>query len=153
MLDINGQCSPHKAEAEGGCGVIGIACNERIAARHLLQALIQMRNRGNGKGGGVAAVGLVPGELGVTKEVLEKDYLLNVAYLEPSCRKEVERKHIEPVFEVDHIRPAPRIDDFRTIEGLDIQPPEVYSYFVRVKRGVLNEFKKRHNFNAAGEKA
>ncbi len=35
-----------KNEAEGGCGVIGIACSEKIAARHLLQALVQMRNRG-----------------------------------------------------------------------------------------------------------
>ncbi len=152
-LDINGQCSPRKAEAEGGCGVIGIACDEKIAACHLLQSLIQMRNRGNGKGGGIAAVGLIPEELGVTREVLEKDYLLNVAYLETSCRKEVERKHIEPVFEIDHVRPAPMIDDFRTIEGLDIQPPEVYSYFVRVKQDVLAEFMKKNNFKAAGEKA
>ena len=66
-----------KNEAEGGCGVIGIACSEKIAARHLLQALVQMRNRGNGKGGGIAAVGLVPEELGVSKEVLETDYLLS----------------------------------------------------------------------------
>ncbi|MFC1912191.1 glutamate synthase [Chloroflexota bacterium] len=152
-LDINGRRLPRKAEAEGGCGVIGIACDEQIAARHLLQALIQMRNRGNGKGGGIAAVGLIPGELGVTREVLEKDYLLNIAYLELSCRKEVEQKHIEPVFEIDHVRPAPRIDDFRAIDGLDIQPPEVYSYFVRVKRDVLDKFMKENNFNAAGEKA
>jgi hypothetical protein len=67
-------------EAEGGCGVIGIACSEQIPARHLLQALQQMRNRGNNKGGGIAAVGLVPEELGVSKETLQEDYLLSIAY-------------------------------------------------------------------------
>ena len=49
----------HNPAAEGGCGVIGIACSERIAGRHLLQSLDQMKNRGNGKGGGIAAVGVM----------------------------------------------------------------------------------------------
>ena len=60
--------------AEGGCGVIGIACSEKIAGRHLLQSLIQMRNRGNGKGGGIAAVGLIPEEFGVSQKIMEEDY-------------------------------------------------------------------------------
>ncbi len=137
----------HKSEAEGGCGVIGIACSEKIAARHLLQALIQMRNRGNGKGGGIAAVGLIPEELGVSKELLENDYLLNLAYLEPDCQGELEQKYIKPIFEIDHIRHAPIIDDFRTIKGLEIQPPEVYTYFVRVKPEVLSEFKQRNGLD------
>ena len=137
-----------KSEAEGGCGVIGIACSEKIAARHLLQALIQMRNRGNGKGGGLAAVGLVPSELGVSQEVLDQDYLLNIAYLEPDCRAEVEEKHINPVFETDHIRRAPRMSDFRAIIGLGIQPPEVYQYFVRPKSGVVDEFKRKNGFDS-----
>ncbi len=136
-----------KVEAEGGCGVIGIACSEKIAARHLLQALIQMRNRGNGKGGGIAAVGLIPGELGVSQDLLENDYLLNIAYLEPDCREKVEQKHIKPVFEIDHIRRAPRIDDFKAIKGIEIQPPEVYMYFVRVKDDVLSGFKKRNGID------
>jgi len=137
-----------KSEAEGGCGVIGIACSEKIAARHLLQALIQMRNRGNSKGGGIAAVGLIPEELGVSKDLLENDYLLNLAYLEPDCRREVEQKHIKPIFEIEHIRHAPQMDDFRAIKGLEIQPPEVYMYFVRVKHEVLHEFRKRAGLHA-----
>ena len=137
----------HKSEAEGGCGVIGIACSEKIAARHLLQALIQMRNRGNSKGGGIAAVGLVPEELGISKEVLESDYLLSIAYLEPECREEVEHKHIEPIFDIDHVRYAPRIGDFRTIKSLEIKPPEVYMYFVRVKPEAVLEFKKKLNLD------
>ncbi|MCJ7533704.1 MAG: hypothetical protein MUO64_22105, partial [Anaerolineales bacterium] len=105
--------------AEGGCGVIGIACSERIAGHHLLQALDQMRNRGNGKGGGIAAVGLVAEEFGVTQEILNNDYLLAVAYLDPVCREEVERKHIFPIFEVDHTRHAPHLADYRTLKNLE----------------------------------
>jgi glutamate synthase domain-containing protein 1/glutamate synthase domain-containing protein 3 len=137
-----------KSEAEGGCGVIGIACSEKIAARHLLQALIQMRNRGNGKGGGLAAVGLVPSELGVSQEVLDRDYLVNIAYLESDCRAEVENKYIGPVFETDYIRHAPRMPDFRAISGLEIQPPEVYQYFVRPKASVVDDFKRKNGFDS-----
>ena len=40
--------------AEGGCGVVGLASEIPVAGRHLFDSLEQMRNRGNGKGGGVA---------------------------------------------------------------------------------------------------
>ncbi len=133
-----------KAEAEGGCGVIGIACDEKIPARHLLQALKQMRNRGNGKGGGIAAVGLIPEELGVNREILERDYLLAVAYLEPAVRPLVEKTHIYPTFDVDHVGHVPTLKDFRALPGLEIQPPDVYYYFVRVKPALLEEFQKSH---------
>ncbi len=134
----------HKAEAEGGCGVIGIACSAKIPGRHLLQALTQMRNRGNGKGGGIAAVGLIPEELGVTQEILERDYLLAIAYLDPSVRSEVEETHIQPTFEVDHVGHVPTLKDFRELKGLEVQPPDVYYYFVRVKRDVFEKFKQSH---------
>ena len=42
-------------EAEGGCGVTGFACSIPVGGRHIYEPSIQMRNRGNGKGGGVAA--------------------------------------------------------------------------------------------------
>ena len=127
--------------AEGGCGVIGIACSKKIAGRHLLQSLIQMRNRGNGKGGGIAAVGLIPDEFGVSSKVMEEDYLLALAYLDSSVREEVERSSIEPVFEIDHIREQPHIEDYSTIEGLDVPPPDVVYYFVRIKPEVLSTFR------------
>lgn len=130
--------------AEGGCGVIGIACNQAIPARHLLQSLVQMRNRGNGKGGGVAAVGLQPGEMGVSQAVLEQDYLLTIAYLDDSARAEVERDHIEPVFEIDHTRYIERMDDHTKL-GLEIRPPEVYQYFARVKSAAIDAFREAHN--------
>ena len=143
-----GQQSAARDEAaEGGCGVIGLACSEQVAGRHLLQALDQMRNRGNGKGGGIAAVGLVPEEFGVTREVLEEDYLLAVAYLDPACRAEVERQFIRPIFEIDHIRPAPHLEDHRALPRLEVRPPEVYQYFVRVRPQTLKAFREQHGLD------
>lgn len=130
--------------AEGGCGVIGIACSEQIPGRHLLQALDQMRNRGNGKGGGIAAVGLVPEEFGISQQVLDEDYLLAVAYLDPACRDEVERKHILPIFEIDHTLPAPQLDDYRALPRLEVRPPDVMLYFGRVKEKVYQNFLAAH---------
>ena len=83
--------------AEGGCGVIGISCSEIIPARHLLQSLVQMRNRGNGKGGGIAAVGLKPDEFNIDQDILHNDTLLAVAYLDNNCRSTLEKKYIETV--------------------------------------------------------
>src|SRR5438270_12724836 len=84
-----------ETEAEGGCGVIGIAASVPVSGRHLLQALHQMRNRGNGKGGGAAAVGLDPDFFGIRPEILERDYLLAIAYLDSSARPQVESTFIE----------------------------------------------------------
>lgn len=129
---------------EGGCGVIGMASNEQVAGRHLLQALDQMRNRGNGKGGGVAVVGLVPEAFGVTREVLDNDYMVTVAYLDPTCREDVEKQHIYPTFDVDHVYQMPHIADYRTLPSLDVEPPEVVVYFCRVKPDVRKAFSKRN---------
>ncbi len=145
--DFRAQPLSGSSEAEGGCGVIGIACDEKIRGHHLLQSMIQMRNRGNSKGGGIAAVGLIPEEHGVSREVLENDYLLTVAYLEPGCRQEVERKYIEPVFNLDYQRAVPHVDDFSAIKGIEIQPPEVYTYFVRVKPEAVNEFQQKNGLD------
>ena len=138
--------SPRKSEGEGGCGVVGVACNEKIAGRHLLPALEQMRNRGNGKGGGIAAVGLSPEQFGVTQEILEQDYLLNVAYLDASAQAQVEREHIELLFEVDHVRCLPHEEDSGTAL---VGPPEVIQYFVRVKPAVVSEFVRANGLEEA----
>ena len=55
-----------KAADEGGCGVTGFACTVPVGGRFIYEPSIQMQNRGNGKGGGIAAVGLVPSEMGVS---------------------------------------------------------------------------------------
>jgi glutamate synthase domain-containing protein 1 len=134
-----------KAEAEGGCGVIGIACSEKIVGRHLLQSLKQMRNRGNGKGGGIAAVGLAPQELGVSQEILQNDYLLTIAYLDVNARPQVEHGYVDPVFEVDYVRSVPHSEEF----GSDPRPPEVFQYFVRVRPEVIQRFLESNSLRAS----
>jgi glutamate synthase domain-containing protein 1/glutamate synthase domain-containing protein 3 len=131
-------------EAEGGCGVVGLACNAPLEGKYLLQSLVQMRNRGNGKGGGIAALGLDPVQLGVSKEILNEDYILQVAYLDRSVRRQVEDDHIRQFFEVDHEYTVAAVQDYRLV-GLDVEPPEVVRYFVRVKPEVLDDFKQKHN--------
>jgi glutamate synthase domain-containing protein 1/glutamate synthase domain-containing protein 3 len=138
--------------AEGGCGVIGIACSEKIAGRHLLQSLTQMRNRGNGKGGGIAAVGLDASQFGVSPQVLEEDYLLTVAYLDPSVRTEVEDSAIIPTFRIDHTREQPHIEDYRALNGLDVRPPEVVYYFVSVRPEFSAAFREEHNLSEASQR-
>src|SRR5215467_14749044 len=110
-------------EAEGGCGVIGMAASVPIAGRHLLQALQQMRNRGNGKGGGAAAVGLDPDFFGVQPALLSNDYLLSIAYLDRSVRSRIESDFIEHTYTIDQVFRIPSLTDFRSIPGLEIQPP------------------------------
>lgn len=122
-----------KQEAEGGCGVIGVACAEQMAAKHLLPALTQMCNRGNGKGGGIAAAGLKPEALGVTSDILENSYLLAIAYLDLSCQNALEKQFIHPLFEVDHRMLFPHLDSYQSLKDVTVRPPEVMIYFVRLK--------------------
>src|SRR5512143_1418254 len=75
--------------AEGGCGVLGFAANLPVAGRHVLSASRQMHNRGNGKGGGIAMVGLDPAQARVDAETLRSHYLIQIALLDPQARAEV----------------------------------------------------------------
>ncbi len=134
----------YKADEEGGCGVTGFAASIPVAGRHIFQPSVQMHNRGNGKGGGIAAVGLVPEALGVSQEILDEDYLIQIAYLDAEARKQVEDRFITAVFRVDHARRQPTIDDWHDLPGLAVQPPEVWQYFVRVKQDVLQSFIQQH---------
>jgi glutamate synthase domain-containing protein 1/glutamate synthase domain-containing protein 3 len=133
-----------KGEDEGGCGVTGFAASVPVSGKHIFQPSIQMHNRGNGKGGGIAAVGLVPEALGVSQEILDEDYLIQVAYLDEASRAAVEAQFITPMFKVDHSQRIPTIDDWRDLPGLVVKPPEVWRYFVRVKPDVLQHFIQRH---------
>src|SRR5215831_19170346 len=128
-----------KMESEGGCGVIGVAASVPIEGRYLLQSLVQMKNRGNGKGGGIAAVGLDPDQLGVTRQILEEDYIVQVAYLDASVRGAVEQEFIHSVFLVDHSSPVMAVDIHR-VPGLEVEPPFVYRYFCRVRPDMLSKF-------------
>ncbi len=134
-----------KAEEEGGCGVTGFACSIPVSGRHIIAPSYQMHNRGNGKGGGIAAIGLSPEDLGVSPEILQEDYLLQVAFLDPASRPAVERSFIEPFLEVHHSSPIPALKDYREVAGLEAKPPDVYRYFVRVKKEILADFMARNH--------
>ncbi len=137
---VEGLSLGRKVEAEGGCGVVGAACSEPIAGRHFLQSLLQMKNRGNGKGGGIAALGLTPEQLGVSKQILQEDYLIQIAYLDPSAIGAVEAEFILPNLRVDSAEWLETVADYKSIPGLEVKPPKVRRYFCRVKEEVLAQF-------------
>lgn len=128
-----------KTTAEGGCGVLGVASSVPIKGKYLLQPMLQMHNRGNGKGGGIAAVGLSHRQLGVSKKILEKSYLLQVAYLDPRIRKQVESEFVEPYLSVDYKEKVSTLSDYKSL-GLEVRPPDVWRYFVRVDEDALESF-------------
>ena len=124
---------------EGGCGVVGFAASVPVAGRNIFEASYQMHNRGNGKGGGIAAGGLVPEQMGVDADTLRDNYILQIALLDPGAQKDVEDAFITPNFRIDHQEMIPHLDDFHDA-GLEVRPPDVVRYFVRVKEEVLTDF-------------
>ncbi len=139
-------------EAEGGCGVTGFASTIPVGGKHIYEPSIQMRNRGNGKGGGIAACGLVPEDMGVSRETLEEDYILQIALLDPNARKDIEKTVLEPYFDVEQGGLIPTVDDYRDVPLLEIKPPDVVRYFVRVKPAILEQFAEENNLNGLTER-
>lgn len=134
-------------EAEGGCGVVGLASTVPMAGRHILRPLEQMHNRGNGKGGGIAAVGLDHDQMRVPKETLEEDYLVQVAYLRPDVRAALEFEFIEPSYRVDAKYKVDTVTDKNCIPDMEVTPPEVWRYFCRAKKDALDEFVKKNRLS------
>jgi glutamate synthase domain-containing protein 1 len=126
--------------AEGGCGVLGFAANVPIAGRHIVTASQQMHNRGNGKGGGIAAAGLDPAQMHVSPTVLRTHYLIQVAYIDPGARAEVERECLMGRFNIAESYQVETLDDYRSVRGLEVRPPEVIRYFCQVRPDVLARF-------------
>jgi len=129
-----------RSAEEGGCGVTGFACTIPLAGRFIYEPSVQMQNRGNGKGGGIAAVGLTPEQMGVSRDVLDNYYLLQIALLDPSCHAELERQFILPHFDVALSARLPHIGDYRDIPGLEVRPPDVHRYIIRAKPELLKTF-------------
>ena len=71
--------------------------------------------------------------MGVSRKVLDEDYILQVALLDPTARAEVEKNCIEPYFDIDQGGLIPTVDDYRDVALLEVRPPDVARYFVRVK--------------------
>jgi glutamate synthase domain-containing protein 1/glutamate synthase domain-containing protein 3 len=135
------RCLPISRDAEeGGCGVTGFACTIPLAGRFIYEPSVQMQNRGNGKGGGIAAVGLTSEQMGVPSEVLDSHYLLQIAMLDSTCHADLEREFILPNFDIALSTRQAHIDDYRDIPGLEVRPPDVHRYVVRVKPDVLTAF-------------
>jgi glutamate synthase domain-containing protein 1/glutamate synthase domain-containing protein 3 len=145
---VNGlRRGPIRKEAEeGGCGVVGFACSIPVGGRHIYEPSCQMHNRGNGKGGGIAAVGFVPEQVGVSREVLDSHYMLQVGLLDSKVRGAVEEEFINPFFDVAASAMLPTVDDYRDVEGLEVKPPDVLRSFVRVKPAVLDRFIRENGF-------
>ena len=135
-----------KESEEGGCGVTGFACSIPVGGKHIFEPSVQMHNRGNGKGGGIAAAELVAADLGVSQSVLDDCYMVQVALLEPESRGDVEKHCLLPFMDIQDGRAVPTLDDYRQVEGLEIKPPDVWRYFVRVKPDILSQFADQNSF-------
>jgi len=143
----------HKVEAEGGCGVVGLASSIPVHGRHILVPCGQMHNRGNGKGGGLAAAGLSAEQMGVDEGRLASDYLIQIALLDRSVRDEITKTFIEPALDVHAGYRIPTVDDYRDIPELEVAPPDVWRYFARVRPGVLDRFVDEDGLTALSRQA
>ena len=135
-----------KASEEGGCGVVGFASSVPVQGRHIFEPSIQMHNRGNGKGGGIAAACLDPSQLGVDLATLRDDYILQIALLDPEAENAVEQANITPFFKIDLKRKITPAADWQEL-GLPIKPPDIVRYLVRVKDAELDKFAREHNLS------
>ena len=133
---------------EGGCGVVGFAASVPVGGRHIFEPSIQMHNRGNGKGGGIAAACFRPEQLGVDPSTLRDDYILQIALLDPEAENEVERAFVSPDLKIDHKQRLETAADFRDL-GLDVRPPDLVRYFVRAKHESLARFAEENDLKDA----
>jgi glutamate synthase domain-containing protein 1/glutamate synthase domain-containing protein 3 len=78
--------------------------------------------------------------MGVPEAMLEEDYLLHIAVLEDGVKEDLEAHFITPHFRVDLSEKLGHVDDYRNIPGLEVKPPEVWRFMVRVRPEVLRTF-------------
>nr|MDO8134465.1 hypothetical protein [Candidatus Njordarchaeum guaymaensis] len=72
--------------------------------------------------------------------------LMQVAYLDPESRKKVEAEFIEPSLNVNYVEKVPTLGDYRSL-GLEVRPPEVWRYFVRVDDNALRSFSEKNRLD------
>lgn len=137
---VKGRTIEKKRSLEGGCGVIGIIGSKKLKGNCIIRPCEQMRNRGNGKGGGVAAVGLF--------DEHKDHYALHISFLDEKAKGPVEKEFVESVFHVSHAEKQESIDDYRET-GLEVKPPLVWRYFVRVKPEKLEPFAEQNRITEA----
>ncbi len=139
LIDGVAKISRAKSAEEGGCGVVGFAADVLVQGRHILEPSVQMHNRGNGKGGGIACACLNNEQLGVDKTTLRDDNIIQIALLDPDARQEIEQQFIAPYFTIDHKTEVEPVADWTEL-GIPVRPPDVVRYFVRVKENELRKF-------------
>lgn len=138
MNMVKGRAFGKKRSLEGGCGVIGIIGSKKLKGNCIIRPCEQMRNRGNGKGGGVAAVGLFDG--------YKDHYALHISFLDEKAKGPVEKEFVESVFHIAHAEKQESLDDYRET-GLEVKPPLVWRYFVRVKPEKLEPFARENRIS------
>ena len=131
MKLISGMPLSERRTLEGGCGVIGIIGTEPLEGRYIIRSCEQMRNRGNGKGGGVAAAGLFSD--------YKNHYAIHVAYLDDAVRGQLEEEFLLHKFDIAHAEKQQSLDDHHEV-GLEVRPPAVWRYFARVQPAALEAF-------------
>ena len=152
MTDAVSRRSHYKREDEGGCGVTGFACSVPVRGKHIFEPSKQMHNRGNGRGGGIAAMGFDSESLGVSREILEQDYILQIAVLRDQIIGDLENRFIRPLFRVHLAEQLAHVKDYRDIPGLEVQPPNVFRYFVRVRPDALRAFQAKNGLEGMTER-
>jgi len=140
-----------KQAEEGGCGVVGFAASVPVSGRHIFEPSVQMHNRGNGKGGGIACACLDHTQLGIDEATLRGSYILQIALLDPDAGIEVEAEYINPHYEVAQKTRITAVADWREL-GIPVQPPEVVRYFVRAKRSELQRFAGKNGLETMNER-
>lgn len=75
-----------------------------------------------------------------------------MAYLDPSIRDELEQENIYNIYDVDHVREEKTVEDHTSIEGLDVEPPKVVEYFVRLKPEVVNGFVQKQGMEGVSKR-
>ncbi|MEW6259275.1 MAG: glutamate synthase [Thermodesulfobacteriota bacterium] len=140
-----------KAAEEGGCGVVGFATSVPVSGRHIFEPSVQMHNRGNGKGGGIAAACLDPSQMGIDEAILNSHYLLQIAYLDPKAINDVEAQWVMPHLDVVHRNAIQPKADFRDV-GLEVKPPDIVQYVVRAKSEALAAFRESNRMTFASDR-
>jgi len=131
--------------------VTGFACSIPVRGKHIFEPSRQMHNRGNGRGGGIAAMGFDPRMLGVSPEILEEDYILQIAVLEEGVMGTfiVNLSSRGSTSTSRKRSPHRRLPRHQRPGG---SAPDVWRYFVRVKPEVLNSFISRNGFEGLSQR-
>jgi hypothetical protein len=84
----------------------------------------------------------------VPPETLREATLLQIAYLDPDARADLEQSAILPTYDVLQSYVIPTVDDYRDVPGLEVKPPDVWCYFVRAKPDALARFAAENDLEA-----